>query len=394
MLASDRRIPSLDGLRAISITLVLLEHIASRGGTRDVGAHGAVLLTGNAQTGVSIFFVISGYLITKLLLGELDATGTISLSRFYVRRAFRILPAFYFFLGSLVLLAAIGLIVINRRDVFVAALFVWNYVPNNSPWAESWWVGHTWSLSVEEQFYLGWPLALLMLGRKRARWLCVCIIFAEPVIRVGTYYLFPSERGRIGMMLHTRLDTLMFGCGLALIEGTAILARLWRLLIRVRFPLLGTFYILLAVPLLTRTFRGAYSITIGPTLEGLAIASVIYWVVCNADTLVGKTLNSRVVVHVGVISYSLYLWQQLFTASSDWWAGYASPLFIVAGTLAAAECSYWLVEQPMLRMRSKLTKQWTHQRPAGEQQVAASAADAENAPNKGWAGSALRIEQR
>src|ERR1051326_480458 len=99
MVASDRRIPSLDGLRAISIMLVLLEHTASHGGTRDVGAHGAVLLTGNAQTGVSIFFVISGYLITKLLLQELDSTGTISLSRFYTRRAFRILPAFYFFLA-------------------------------------------------------------------------------------------------------------------------------------------------------------------------------------------------------------------------------------------------------------------------------------------------------
>src|SRR3954447_5010478 len=109
---SARHIPSLDGLRAISIFLVVLEHVATMRHATDGSTWSASLLVmGNAQIGVSIFFVISGYLITRLLLTELDETGTIRLSRFYVRRAFRILPAFYTYLIALLVLNALSVIV-------------------------------------------------------------------------------------------------------------------------------------------------------------------------------------------------------------------------------------------------------------------------------------------
>ena len=137
-------IPSLDGLRAISIGLVLLGHA-----TRFGLGHSFLfrLAVAHAVLGVDVFFVISGYLITTLLLEEKIKFGTISLRLFYLRRALRILPAFLVFVGTLFVLSALGYIDIPSR----LWIFVLTYTSNFTP--RVWDVGHLWSLSVEEHFY-------------------------------------------------------------------------------------------------------------------------------------------------------------------------------------------------------------------------------------------------
>src|SRR5436853_6665467 len=141
-----QRIPSLDGLRAISITLVVLSHLVK-------WKHIALApLQADGGLRVQIFFVLSGYLITKLLLTEYDRTSTISLREFYIRRAFRIFPAAFVFLAIVV-----PLYWHEMRWYHVAAAFF--YVANMDI-ARPWVFGHLWSLSIEEQFYLLWPLAL------------------------------------------------------------------------------------------------------------------------------------------------------------------------------------------------------------------------------------------
>src|SRR5437867_3684124 len=237
---ADRRIPSLDGLRALSIFLVILEHTATNtSGPGETPGLLASLAVGNAAVGVSIFFVISGYLISKLLLGELDQTGDLSLARFYERRAFRILPAFYAYMTVVVVLGAVGSIPVDRSDALIAGSFLWNYLPSKSAWPASWWFAHSWSLSVEDHFYLLWPAALLFLGRRRAGWLCLGLILGVPLIRVGSYFALPSQRGHLGMLLHTRVDTLMFGCGLALVESTAVFRQIWRWIVSHRMPVMA-----------------------------------------------------------------------------------------------------------------------------------------------------------
>ena len=158
--ASLRRIPSLDGLRAISIVLVMGLHTVQRYGVDrpdpPPSLWWSVLLNGGL--GVTIFFVISGYLITRLLLHEQATRGTISMPGFYVKRAFRILPPLYVYVAVLVLLQAAGRLALTKWDVVSALFFFHNYAVSSTSWA----IEHFWSLSVEEQFYLIWPVILVL----------------------------------------------------------------------------------------------------------------------------------------------------------------------------------------------------------------------------------------
>ena len=142
---TERRIPSLDGLRAISITLVLVAHLA---GTRNFPLSEA---TGNfwglGEFGVRVFFVISGFLITGLLMQELAQEGRIRLGRFYLRRTLRIFPPYYTLLAALGLASVFGAVTLAPHDLLHGATYTSNYYLGRS-----WFLGHSWSLSVEEQF--------------------------------------------------------------------------------------------------------------------------------------------------------------------------------------------------------------------------------------------------
>lgn len=158
------RIPCLDGLRAISILLVLGFHASGTEGfpssewLRSLLRHGGV--------GVDVFFVISGFLITLLLFREQDRTGRISLCKFYIRRSLRILPAMFAYLAFVALLQAMGIASLSTIDWVVALTYTANFHGTFSHSAQP--IEHLWSLSVEEHFYLIWPPILVLLGTKRA----------------------------------------------------------------------------------------------------------------------------------------------------------------------------------------------------------------------------------
>jgi len=173
------RLHSLDGLRALSILLVLVGHVA---GTVNA-PEWLTPLHNLGNFGVKIFFVISGFLITLLLLEELGVSGRIDLRGFYLRRCCRIFPAFYFFIGCIVLANAGGYIELYPNDVLHAATFTMNY-HHDRAWA----LNHTWSLAVEEQFYLLWPLLLMLLGIGRALVCAAVLVIAAPLIRIFMCY--------------------------------------------------------------------------------------------------------------------------------------------------------------------------------------------------------------
>jgi len=146
--STSRSIPSLDGLRAASVAVVIVGHsLAYLHG--EANRFPYLQLSELGQSGVDAFFVISGFLITYLLLKEKDATGTISLRNFYFRRFFRIFPPFYAYLAVVGILWVAGLARQDVRAFLSAATYTWNYAPH----ATSWLLAHTWSLSLEEQFY-------------------------------------------------------------------------------------------------------------------------------------------------------------------------------------------------------------------------------------------------
>src|ERR1700727_634061 len=178
---SARNIPSLDGLRGVSILLVILGH-ARR--TRSFPSWIPSFATDHAALGVQIFFVIAGYLITTLLLDEERRTGTISLKLFYARRTIRIFPPFYLFLLVLTVGVWTGMLQLPKYNLFFAVAYVMNFIPAE---IGTWVTGHLWSLSAEEQFYLVWPAALKFAGKSRALSLAAVVAVGSPLAALALY---------------------------------------------------------------------------------------------------------------------------------------------------------------------------------------------------------------
>jgi peptidoglycan/LPS O-acetylase OafA/YrhL len=364
--ASSSRIPSLDGLRAASIILVLIGHGSYSMSSRRPWMEWVWSFCDNGHLGVTIFFVISGYLITHLLRREQEKNGFINLSAFYKRRMLRIFPAFYVFLTVIVALVAIGMIKISPADILLSGTYTLNYRALTSHWNPSalydaldpkfWYVGHLWSLCLEEQFYLIWPVLLISSGLERARWIGLGIVCLEPVLRVGTHMLYPPWRGISVVWLPWAADPLIFGALAALWQGhpffDATVARLrngW-------VPVAATFFLVVLSPLLTQHLRGFYTLGLSPTLESLAILSVLFWLTRHSQSCVGRIFNLPIVTGLGVLSYSLYLWQQLFLVP---WNEHLSVVqefpWNFLSCFAFAVVSYFVVEKPFLRWKKQLS---------------------------------------
>jgi len=337
------RLSSLDGLRAISIALVIVGHLSGTTGFgyRDFG------IGDYAHLGVVVFFVISGFLITSLLMSEHDANGCVSLKLFYARRFLRIFPASYTYLTVVSLLSLWGMIHLKAPDLWHAFTYTVNYQSGRS-----WQIGHLWSLSVEEQFYLLWPFAFVALGTRRATWAAVGVIFlaifARAVNRlffVGTPY-FDLE------MFPMVADSLAVGCLLARLRGWLEGQRWYARLLQ---P--GPSLLLLGLIFLLNRYQ-AYTVVnvFGMTLVNLAIAVLIHRSIYHSNDRMGWFLNWKPVAFVGVLSYSLYLWQQLFLNrySASWMNVFPQNLVLA---VAASLVSYFIIERPLLGLRHRLRVQ-------------------------------------
>ena len=345
MLPPSRNIPSLDGLRAVSVLMVIAAHINGALARLIPSVPFWIYLVWGSL-GVQTFFVLSGFLITHLLLKEFETSGTIRLRHFYFRRSLRIFPAFYVYLAVCAVVTLAGWVPGTLRSFVVAGTYTWNYLGGGSELLE-----HTWSLSLEEQFYLLWPAALLLLGTRKGAKLAVWVILLSPVSRVITYYLAPNHRSLINAMLHTGLDSIMFGCLLAILWRNPKFNQMVRPLTRGWVAALAAAFTLVLAPVfLGARFRGAYIDVFGFTLNAICLSLILLYVVRQPESVTGRMLNSRVLRHIGVISYSLYLWQQIFTSND----GLRFFPWNVPAIFAAAELSFWLVERPALRLRERL----------------------------------------
>jgi peptidoglycan/LPS O-acetylase OafA/YrhL len=349
------RIPGLDGLRAISIAIVLCAHSM---GTRNMPPMPRLAVFGDL--GVRTFFVISGFLITTLLLDEYGKRGRISLRDFYIRRVYRIFPAFYAYLAVLVAIAAVGWISLPADDVAFAATYTMNFHAQRA-----WWLGHLWSLAVEEQFYLVWPLALALLRPRRALWFAIGGIIAAPVLRCAAWVVWPAIRPLTDQAFPFVFDALATGCVLALARD-----RLEASPTYLTWLDSSTFWVLplacvfaLAVP------RTSFNLAIGVTIGNLGIAMAIHRSIRHPEFPVGRILAWRPLVFVGALSYSLYLWQQPFINRHADSIFNSFPLHLVCA-FAAALASYYLVEQPVLALRARRAARKRAAVPRGESTAA------------------------
>jgi peptidoglycan/LPS O-acetylase OafA/YrhL len=323
-------------MRAIAVSFVCVSHL--------IGGPSAPLDLGTI--GVRVFFVLSGFLITTLLLNEYDRAGTISLPRFYLRRALRIFPAYYAYLAAIALAGALGVIRVHRSDLFYGLTYTVNYVMPSA----SVFVQHAWSLAVEEQFYLLWPALLVLLGRRRGLQLAVLYVCLAPIIRVIVHESLPDAiKGTIRYRFETVADALAVGCALA-----GYRARLWAMPAYRRLLSTAWFWLLpLAVVGLSFIKSNAFQAIVGASIMNLLIVAMVDRFMRVSTDPIGVLLNTRTFAATGVLSYSIYLWQQPFLASheSTWWT--AVPVGL-ALTLLAALASYYLIERPFLALRYRL----------------------------------------
>jgi len=293
---------------------------------------------------VRLFFVISGFLIPTLLINERAKTGAINLKQFYVRRAYRILAPAYAYLAVVAVLFYQSLTV---RELVVAATYLTSYAAN-IPWV----LGHLWSLSVEEHFYLAWPIVMACKAVS-ARFfafaaIAFALVFRYGVSKLGFYtasmQFFPSVA-----------DSLAAGCLLGLYRPQLEKHRFfftWR-------GFLLIWGLTLAIPIL-RQYSDVLKFWPLPEMVQVSAITIFHLgaVLCiqNAITARSRLLNTPILVWIGRLSYSLYLWQMPFTnpGTPSWFTTFPQNLVF---TILAAAISFYAVEQPILRLRGRCLRQ-------------------------------------
>lgn len=315
----SQRLPALDGVRGVAILLVVVGH--------SLRNEVAAMVVG--RFGVVVFFVLSGYLITRLLLISESQDGNIDLKRFYVRRALRIFPAFYAFLIVIASLVALGLTPhLPERTWLACALYFRNYVADD--WSST---SHLWSLSLEEQFYLLWPTFLLITRRHRP-WAVGLALLTLTAYRA--VWIYTHSHVGIESNLHPEfyMNTLLIGAVFAIFRPAWLLS----------VPLMPVCLLLSVwwVAALSPWARPLHG-----SVAALLIGFLISRCADHHSRSVGTHLLSQPALRfAGTLSYSLYLWQQLFLGPNlRWWSFPA--LALVACT------SYFLIERPFLRLKDR-----------------------------------------
>ncbi len=359
-------LPTLDGWRAIAIALVLLAHASdSIQNAIDFSAFSNTdTLKKFGMLGVQLFFGLSGFLITSKLMDEEFRHGKISLKSFYIRRAFRILPASTFFLAIAGILALTGLIDISLGRWLSALLFSANYTHAD----HSWYLGHFWSLAVEEHFYFLWPAAFLLLGVSCRR--TALAIFAALLIALWRavdfkFQLTGSAPDVFWGRTDIQADSILWGVLVALLYGE----RSWQLRLQKFYSLPASWptlvIALLAIQSIPDLNWKLNFLLI--SIKAVLIPLVILGTVIQHSALAGRILETPILRWLGRLSYSLYLWQQLFLVWNDdrapalaWLQIFPSNLLAV---FACATVSMLFIENPLIaaghRIASRIARRST-----------------------------------
>lgn len=345
-------IKGFDGLRAVSVIFVILTHlgvytVANSHGVLSAAA--APIISGT--TGVQIFFVLSGFLITSLLIKEQEASGTISLKGFYLRRAFRILPLYFLCLFLTLLIDLLVWDIASTPSLIYAGLFNTSFIPRED---YSQILGHTWSLSVEEHFYIVWPAALLFLYRfdfarallHLSAGIIIALILYAAALRIDAV----NDAYFVGRWSIFAGAWIAFGCIAAIVINGPYARTKAFLGSRAALGIAAALFLhSLVLGVLPKPLDEVFRV-IGVTL-------IICWIVRNQSSALVKALEYEPLAYTGKISYGLYMWQGLMLSTGpERVTGQLWPLDPGLGLLllcVAAPLSYRYFEKPFLKMSAQ-----------------------------------------
>ena len=315
---TSRRLPGLDGIRGVAVCWVILYHFAADTGYRWLDA-----LAIRGGFGVQIFLVLSGFIITTLLLAE-ESRGGVLLGKFYVRRAVRIIPVVTGLLAVLAIFQSLGLIALQSADYWASLAFVRNYVQGSGETA------HLWSLSVEEQFYLVWPALFVSLpGRIPKAIACAAVFVIAEGYRSTIYGFSALPPASVGNQTQFHVAPLAAGAlGAIATQGRALSAS-------------------------AINPAGLIAVALFPFVPNVFRFGCVAVIICAAaygQGAITRTLEFTPLKALGKVSYSLYIWQQPWSIGPlSAWPAWAKAACVVGFTLA----SYFWIERPAHRFNSR-----------------------------------------
>ena len=352
-----KHIPALDGLRGIAVLIVMVYHLALLVPELKFAAKGGFL-------GVDIFFVLSGFLITSILLKEYQKAGQINLKNFYYRRFLRLIPAFWaflivlYFFGNYILPKNEALMIYSNYNFFFAFSYFmnWHSAANEGLTGN---LNHVWSLAIEEQFYIIWSLVLYKAfaeGRGRKQ------IFLFTVISVIILIVWRSLRALTGTdtgvlyySTDTRIDALLIGCAASMIY-------IWQLIPKEiyadrRFNLITLLAFFISLWILFSFSHTDFLLYYGIlSVFAICIAIIILWLITRENCLMKSILEFKPLRWIGHISYGLYLWHYAFYefAKKNFESVYWQVTVGIALAFAVSAVSFYLIEKPFLKIKDIL----------------------------------------
>ncbi|MCB9189515.1 MAG: acyltransferase [Flavobacteriales bacterium] len=333
-------IKGFDTLRAISISMVVIAHSLPNFWLQE--SRGWHLISGD--TGVLVFFVISGFLITSLLFNEKEKFGRINFKNFFIRRFLRLLPPLVLFYLSILVLMSTGMIQETYIGLGISVFYLYNFVPNKFYTPE---LGHTWSLALEEQFYFTWPFILTRIMKPRYLLflgfllVLISILFLLFLYPMQFFGHFKAQRWFI-----PAISPIMIGSMLAI-------SRDW---LEQKFRSTTLMFVCFLVLYSTPLYCPEKILIISPIFQSFGIGCLLLLIIKNQNSLGVQILNNKVTSYIGKISYGIYVYQGLFLRTgpgSEWWFQQFPQNLIL--TLVIAILSFELIEKYYLKKKKEFT---------------------------------------
>lgn len=334
------RIDKIDGWRFWAVCAVIISHLISHSQySSTIGSKIYVEQIG--LLGVEVFFFISGFVICAALIKEMKTFGRFSIKAFYIRRCFRILPPLWIYLLVISIAASYGLIEFNVAETLSPALFVTNL----GLFSTHWFVGHTWTLSYEEQFYIVFPVVLLISYRFNKLIIFSLLILVFPILSLLCYYFHMD----IGGGFFRFFDFMLWG----------VIFSIYKDMINKKLSLLGSvipvllcilIVLISIIPADGEKLSTILSVLLLPPLVAITVISTVF-----NETVIENFLTNRRICYLGKASYGIYLWQQVATARYEI-SGFCFYLLAISGMILYVIFQYEMIEKHLIKFGSDISK--------------------------------------